>query len=149
MIKEGHRPWSQEELSRLREHYPKHGASWGGWGRLLPGRTECAVRRMASKQGLRHGRYWTAGEDAALRAHYPSKPKGWPGWGWLLPGKTRKQMNSRAALLGIKCPRGEGWTDAQRRDLVLSVRGVSMRTGHTFLGCVNELNNLRKRSDKA
>lgn len=149
MIKEGHRPWSQEELSRLSEHYPAHGATWDGWGRLLPERTEFAVSRMANKRGLRHGRFWTAEEDAALRTHYPSKPKDWPGWRRVLPGKDRKQMARRAQALGIKSPRGEGWTPDQRRDLVLSVRGVAMRTGHPFLGCVKELNNLRKWSDES
>lgn len=136
--------WTQEEIDALREHYPEHGARWDEWRRILPGRTERTITKMASKHGIRYRRWWTEEEDEVLRLHYPSKPKGWPGWKRLLPGKTRKQMNNRAALLGIKCPRGEGWTDAQRRDLVLSVNGVATRTGHTFLGCVKELNNLRK-----
>ncbi len=142
------RTWTNEEVDVLREHYPEHGARWDGWGRLLPGRSEASITHAAERWGVRHRRYWTEGEDEVLRTHYPSKPMGWPGWKRLLPGRTRKQVRNRAAMLGLKCPRGEGWTDAQRRDLILSVNGVATRTGHTFLGCVKELNNLRDRHER-
>lgn len=144
--------WQEWETELLRRHYPKRGARWDGWEKLLPSRTPRSIGRKASELGVKSARYWTPEEDEALRLHYQTKPKGWEGWRKVLPNKTRRQMTERAWKLGIKSPRGGrlgGWTDEDRRDLVLSVRGVAERTGHPFIGCVKELNNIRLRQSEA
>ena len=144
--------WQEWEIELLRRHYPKRGARWDGWETLLPSRTPCSIERKASALGVRSARFWTSEEDRILRLYYETKPKGWGGWRKVLPNKTRRQVTERAGRLGIKSPRRGrlgGWTDEDRRDLVLSVRGVAERTGHPFTGCINELNNIRKRRDKA
>lgn len=35
--------WTPEEDAMLREHFPRHGAGWGGWAEVLPGRSERAI----------------------------------------------------------------------------------------------------------
>lgn len=143
------RKWTDSEVAALRDNYRKRGAVWDGWQVLLPGRTAASIEHKAKSEGLSHERFWTPEQDEILRLHYQTKPKGWDGWRRLLPGKTRSQVCDRAFRLGLRSPRGGrygGWTDSQRADLVNSVRGVSERTGHPFLGCVKELNNLRQRA---
>lgn len=136
--------WTAEEVEVLKEHYRKHGAKWGGWDELLPSRSRNAINKKASALGIVHERYWTPEEDSVLRMHYESKTKSWKGWRELLPNKTRKQQKDRAQQLGLKSPHGKGsWTDGQRKRLILAVRSVSLETGHTFNGCVKELNNMR------
>lgn len=44
--------WTYEELAILRAHYRHEGFAWDGWESLLPGRTQEAIRRQATKQGL-------------------------------------------------------------------------------------------------
>lgn len=136
--------WTADEVEVLEEHYRKHGAKWDGWDGLLPRRSQNAINKKASALGIVHERYWTPEEDNVLRMHYESKTKSWKGWRELLPNKTRKQQKDRAQQLGLKSPHGKGsWTDGQRKRLILAVRSVSLETGHTFLGCVKELNNMR------
>ncbi len=136
--------WTAEEVAVLKEHYRKHGAFWEEWDRLLPNRTRNAINKKASALGIAHERYWTPEEDAVLRMHYENKPGSWKGWRELLPHKTRKQQKDRAQQLGLISPHGKGgWNDRQRKRLILAVRSVSLETGHTFLGCVKELNNMR------
>lgn len=140
--------WEDELVSR---HYPKRGTAWEGWETLLPARTRNSIGRRAGELGVKSARFWTPEEDEVLRLYYPTKPKEWDGWRRVLPGKTRQQMTERAWKIGIKSPRGGrlgGWTDEDRRDLVLSVRGVAERTGHPFTGCIKELNNIRLRQDR-
>ncbi len=141
--------WQEWEKELLREHYPKRGVAWDGWETLLPDRSGGAIRTRANSLGLKHEgwRIWEPEEDAILRLHYQTKPKDWDGWRRLLPGKTRKQIAGRAWALGLKSPKG-GWTDEARKDLVLSVKGVSERTGHSFTGCICELNYIRKKHDE-
>lgn len=52
---EGSRPnWTEEEDEILREHYPAHGAKWGGWKKLMPERkpTEQSIQSRAKRLGL-------------------------------------------------------------------------------------------------
>lgn len=136
--------WTAGEVAVLKEHYRKHGAFWEEWDRLLPNRTRNAINKKASALGIAHERYWTPEEDAVLEMHYENKPGSWKGWRELLPHKTRKQQKDRAQQLGLISPHGKGgWNDHQRKRLILAVRSVSLETGHTFLGCVKELNNMR------
>lgn len=137
--------WSDGEVTELRRYYRKKGSRWEGWKTLLPRRSIHAIETKAYSLGLRHERYWTPEQDEILRLYYENKNKYWDGWRRVLPGKTRKQMSDRAWHLGLKSPHAE-WTDDERRRLVLAVNSVSKETGHTFLGCVKELNNMRLRS---
>lgn len=61
-------PWTEAELNALRREYPSRGAGWRGWGRLLPGRTEKAIRAAAHRLGLRQRR-----ERAPERDEDPSE----------------------------------------------------------------------------
>ncbi len=145
------REWSERELELLARYYPEKGPSWEGWAKVLDNRSPRAVMCMAFNIGAKYRKpgSWSAEEDEVIRLHYPVKPKGWGGWRRLLPNRTRKQVCLRAWQLGVKSPKGEGWTDKDRKDLIQSVYGVSARTGHPFLGCVKELNNVVNREKRA
>lgn len=46
------RRWSDAESAFLADNYPSHGKPWDGWAML--GRTWDAVRKKASRLGVRH-----------------------------------------------------------------------------------------------
>lgn len=141
--------WGEGELALVREHYPQRGSRWGGWARLLPDRSPSAISHKASDLGLKHQKSWTDTEEAVLKLYYPNKNKDWEGWRRLLPGRTRRQVITHANSMGLKSPRGGrygGWTDEQRRRLLLAVSSVADETGHTMVGCIKELNNMRLRA---
>ncbi|MBR3157901.1 MAG: hypothetical protein IKF14_02240 [Atopobiaceae bacterium] len=70
------RPWGDDELAALAEHYPHHGSSWDGWADALPGRSERSIAVKASVLGLRvsaaarsaHHRAAAMKREAARRA---------------------------------------------------------------------------------
>lgn len=71
--------WTADEDAALREHYPTHGAVWGGWADILPDRPANGISYRAYKLGIRcvtpytprdHGDLERANENAetAVRA---------------------------------------------------------------------------------
>jgi hypothetical protein len=74
------RPWSAEEIARLRAHYSN--ATPAELERMLPGRALAAIRRQAQSLGVRRmraaiphgiGPAWTDPEDAVIRAYAVSE----------------------------------------------------------------------------
>ncbi len=46
--------WSTDEIAALKAHYKGRGAMWGGWDKLLKGRSCGSIYAKASKLGLRY-----------------------------------------------------------------------------------------------
>ena len=125
------RPWTEEELAALREHYPSHGPSWEGWSELLHGRSYSAIVSRASVLGAvtRHhsGSRWSAREDERLvelaRSGATARE-----CSDALPGRTIFSVNKRLDLLGM---RNVGWTEGEDEGLATLVEAVARRLGRT------------------
>ena len=110
------RPWTKAEDELLRQNLPKHGPSWEGWSRVLPGRTKSAI--MARKKKLK-----VTGPRAG--GSY---------------GKARKAGDDAEAASPASSP----WTDSQRIDLVEHAMAVTRLTGHSLGECAVELARIVK-----
>lgn len=110
------RPWTKTEDELLRQNLPKHGPSWEGWSRVLPGRTKAAI--MARKKKLK-----IAGPRAG--GSY---------------GKARKAGDDAQAPSPASVP----WTDEQRIELVGCAQATAKLCGHSLGECAVELARIVK-----
>lgn len=78
------RPWTAREDAVVRCCAGPHDAAWEGWGRLLPGRTELAIRARAKRLG----------------------PKAGDGWARVLPGRAPAAIAAMARRLRVLPPGG-------------------------------------------
>lgn len=125
------RPWTEEEIAALREHYPSHGPRWEGWSELLPGRSYSSIASRASVLGAvtRHlspGR-WSAREDERLvelaRSGATARE-----CSDALPGRSLSSVYKRLELLGLG---NAAWTEGEDEGLAALVEAVARRLGRT------------------
>ena len=50
-VKVGNR-WCNDDIEKVVDWYPTHGAKWEGWQLYLPDRNAAAIRNLASKLGI-------------------------------------------------------------------------------------------------
>ncbi|WP_251159362.1 hypothetical protein [Caniella muris] len=102
--------WTDREVEILSMYWDKKGAAWEGWGRLLPGRTELAIRARAKRLGPKAGggrpRPWTEGEIGRLKERYPAHGPSWDGWARVLPGRAPAAIAAMARRLRVTPPGG-------------------------------------------
>lgn len=93
------RPWTAREDAVVRCCAGPHDAAWEGWGRLLPGRTELAIRARAKRLGAE-------GEIGRLKERYPAHGPSWDGWARVLPGRAPAAIAAMARRLRVLPPGG-------------------------------------------
>jgi hypothetical protein len=98
------RRWSADEDAKIRELYPKHGMSWGGWAAELPGRSAQAIQRRASDIGISKKAWWSTSEDSKIVELFPAHGRDWDGWAVELPARKPRAIADRARHLGVKGP---------------------------------------------
>ncbi len=115
----GNRHWTDQELEVLVMYWERKGSAWEGWGHLLPGRTETAIRAKAKQLALgsrgKGGLAWTGEEIQRLRANYPLHGRSWDGWAKVLPGRTPAIIAAKAHYLRIPSPHPSTRGRAKRR----------------------------------
>lgn len=97
--------WSPEEEEAVREHYPRHGRSWDGWGAILPARTPRAISAHARALGVtfedKPHPGWTEEECDLIREYYEDFGADWEGWRSVLPRRSPLAIRTKANRLGI------------------------------------------------
>ena len=105
--------WTDEELSLLREYYPKLGTKIP----QLSHKSAAAITSCAERLGLVSGRAWSAVEDSLIISKYPSCGSNIPE----LIGRTEKAIGLRALKLGVRYSKDAKWIACL---LVLLIRAL-------------------------
>lgn len=110
------KPWMEEEIKILKEHYPVELVD--DVCKMLPNRTREAILRYASYLGLKayDPLLWTKQEDDILVKYFPIERPAT--LSKRLPNRTVKSIRGRATELGLKGPNTKRpWTEEE--DLIM------------------------------